>query len=74
MRLTLYKNINFSVGDNVQIVFHPFNLNVNTRIIAMSFNSYNRREISIEVGDYRPSISDNLYQIEQKTNEIRKSI
>ena len=26
--LTLYKNVNFSVGDNVQIVFHPFNLNV----------------------------------------------
>ena len=71
--LTLYKNMNFSVGDNVQIVFHPFNLNVNTRIIAMSFNPYNRREISIEVGDYRPSISDNLYQMEQKTNEIRNS-
>lgn len=72
--LTLYKNVNFSVGDNVQIVFHPFNLNVNTRIIAMSFNPYNRREISIEVGDYRPSISDNLYQMEQKTNEIRKDV
>ena len=72
--LTLYKNMNFSVGDNVQIVFHPFNLNVNTRIIAMSFNPYNRREISIEVGDYHPSISDNLYQMEQKTNEIRKDV
>lgn len=72
--LTLYKNVNFSVGDNVQIVFHPFNLNVNTRIIAMSFNPYNCREISIEVGDYRPSISDNLYQMEQKTNEIRKDV
>ena len=67
--LTLYKNVNFSVGDNVQIVFHPFNLNVNTRIIAMSFNPYNRREISIEVGDYRPSISDNLYQMEQIRRE-----
>lgn len=72
--LTLYKNINFSVGDNVQIVFHPFDLNVNTRIIAMSFNPFNRCEISIEVGDYRPSISDNLYQMEQKTNEIRKDV
>ena len=40
----------------------------------MSFNPYNRREISIEVGDYRPSISDNLYQMEQKTNEIRKDV
>ena len=34
--LTLYKNMNFSVGDNVQIVFHPFNLNVNTRISHLS--------------------------------------
>ena len=67
--LTLYKNINFSVGDNVHIVFHPFDLNVNTRIIAMSFNPFNRREISIEVGDYRPSISDNLYQMEQIRRE-----
>lgn len=72
--LTLYKNVSFSVGDNVQIVFRPFDLNVRTRIISMSFNPFNRCEISIEVGDYRPSISDNLYQMEQKTNEIRKDV
>lgn len=72
--LTLYKNVDFSVGDNVQIVFRPFDLDVNTRIIAMSFNPFNRREISIEVGDYIPSIADNLYQMEQKTNEIRNDV
>ena len=63
-----------SVGDNVQIVFHPFDLNVNTRIIAMSFNPFNRCEISIEVGDYRPSISDSLYQIEKAANQIRDDV
>ena len=72
--LTLYKNINFSVGDNVQIVFRPFDLNVNTRIISMSFNPFNRCEISIEVGDYRPSISDSLYQMEQAANKIRDDV
>lgn len=72
--LTLYKNINFSVGDNVQIVFRPFDLNVNTRIISMSFNPFNRCEISIEVGDYRPSISDSLYQMEQAANQIRDDV
>lgn len=72
--LTLYKNVDFSVGDNVQIVFRPFDLDVKTRIIAMSFNPFNRREISIEVGDYIPSIADNLYQMEQKTNEIRNDV
>lgn len=72
--LTLYKNINFSVGDNVQIVFRPFDLNVRTRIISMSFNPFNRCEISIEVGDYRPSISDNLYQMEKAANQIRDDV
>lgn len=72
--LTLYKNVNFSVGDNVQIVFRPFDLNVRTRIISMSFNPFNRCEISIEVGDYRPSISDSLYQLEQAANQIREDV
>lgn len=72
--LTLYKNVSFSVGDNVQIVFRPFDLNVNTRIISMSFNPFNRREISIEVGDYRPSISDSLYQMEKAANQIREDV
>lgn len=72
--LTLYKNVNFSVGDNVQIVFRPFDLNVNTRIISMSYNPFNRCEISIEVGDYIPSISDSLYQIEKAANQIRDDV
>lgn len=72
--LTLYKNVDFSVGDNVNIVFRPFDLNVSTRIISMSFNPFNRREISIEVGDYIPSISDNLYSIEEKTDNIRNDV
>ena len=72
--LTLYKNVDFSVGDNVNIVFRPFDLNVSTRIISMSFNPFNRREISIEVGDYIPSISDNLYRIEEKTDNIRNDV
>ncbi len=72
--LTLYKNVNFSVGDNVQIVFSPFDLNVNTRIISMSFNPFNRCDISIEVGDYIPSISDSLYQMEQAANKIRDDV
>jgi archaellum component FlaG (FlaF/FlaG flagellin family) len=40
----------------------------------MSYNPYNRREISIEVGDYIPSISDSLYRIEQLTNEIQSNV
>lgn len=40
----------------------------------MSFNPFNRCEISIEVGDYRPSISDSLYQMEKAANQIRDDV
>lgn len=61
--LTLYKKLDFAVGDNIRIVFRPFNLDVETRIITAEYNPFNCREISIEVGSYYPTISDDLYKI-----------
>jgi hypothetical protein len=68
--LKLYKKLDFSTGDNVHIVFIPFGLDVRTRIIAMSYNPFNRREITIEVGAYLPSVSDQLYSIENNLNDM----
>ena len=64
------KSRHFAVGDNVHIVFSPFYLDVRTRIISMSMNPFNRSEISIEVGDYVPSISDNLYKPDGQAMKI----
>ena len=72
--LKLYKKLDFAVGDNVHIVFSPFYLDVKTRIISMSMNPFNRSEISIEVGDYVPSISDNLYKLEREANKTRTDV
>lgn len=72
--LTLYKKLDFGVGDNIRIVFHPFNLDAETRIISAEYNPFNKREISIEVGNYYPSISDSLYKIEQAANDIDNKI
>lgn len=72
--LKLYKKLDFAVGDNVHIVFSPFYLDVHTRIISMSINPFNRSEISIEVGDYIPSISDSLYKLERAANEVRSDV
>src|SRR5699024_9952492 len=46
--LKLYKKINFVTGDNVHILFQPFGIDIKTRIIAMSYNPFNRKEINIE--------------------------
>lgn len=72
--LTLYKNTNLHTGDNVNIKFRPFEINVQTRIISMSFNPYNRFEIQIEVGDYRPSINDSLYKLEKENSKTNQSV
>lgn len=72
--LTLYKNTDLHTGDNVNITFRPFEINVQTRIISMSFNPYNRFEIQIEVGDYRPSINDSLYKLEKENNKTNQSV
>ena len=72
--LTLYKKLELSVGDNVHIVFHPYSLNEQTRIVSMTYNPYNPRKISIEVGDYFPSIADNLYKIEKAAGDIQNEI
>lgn len=68
--LTLYKKLDFKTGDNVHIVFLPFGLDVMTRIIAMSYNPFNRREIQIDVGKYLPSVTDQFYRIENSMNDI----
>lgn len=72
--LTLYKKLDFSVGDNIRIIFRPFNLDVETRIVTAEYNPFNCREISIEVGSYYPTISDDLYKIEQIANDVENKV
>ncbi|MBD5113554.1 MAG: hypothetical protein HDT42_13635 [Ruminococcaceae bacterium] len=72
--LTLYKSLDFGIGDNIHIVFHPFDLDVFTRIISVSYSPFDRHDVSITVGDYAPSINDNLYKIEKTANEIKENV
>lgn len=72
--LKLYKKLDFGVGDNVHIVFSPFDLNVKTRIIAMSYNPFNRMEIVVDVGDYVPKIADNLYRLEKEVEKTKEKV
>jgi hypothetical protein len=64
--LKLYKKADINVGDNIRIVFSPFGLDAETRIISLTYNPFYQLEVTIEVGQYLPSVSDQLYQIENK--------
>jgi len=72
--IAFFKLLNLAVGDNVQIVFNPLGINVKTRIISLEYNPFYRYNIRVEVGRYRPSISDTFYRIESSLNNVGSSV
>ena len=65
----LYQRAALDVGDEIYIRFNPLSIYKNSRIISMTWNPFNWKSISIEVGSYQPTISDALYKAETKTAE-----
>jgi hypothetical protein len=63
--IAFHKVADCAVGDEVRIVFSPLGVDTNTRIVALEYNPFYRYSIRVEVGDYKPTISDDLYSIEK---------
>ncbi|CAI9390209.1 MULTISPECIES: prophage endopeptidase tail family protein [Bacillaceae] len=72
--ISFFKLLSLSVGDNVHIVFRPLGIDVQTRIISLEYNPFYRYDVRVEVGRYRPSISDTFYQIKSSMNSVETSI
>lgn len=53
-------------GDEVRLVFGPFGIDVQTRIISMTRNPYNDADCSITVGAKVPEITDTYVDISKK--------
>ena len=67
--VAFHKVADFAVGDEVQISFFPMHISARTRIIAMEYNPFYKYSIRVEVGSYKPTISDDLYRIEKSTSD-----
>jgi peptidoglycan hydrolase CwlO-like protein len=52
----LYKLVELSVGDEVNITYRPLSINVNTRIVALTYNPFDRYTVRVEVGSYVPNL------------------
>jgi hypothetical protein len=72
--ISFFKLMDLAVGDNVHIIFYPLGINVKTRIISLEYNPFYRYNIRVEVGRYRPSISDTFYRIESSLNNVGSSV
>ena len=68
--ISFFKLMDLAVGDNVQIVFNPLGINVRTRIISLEYNPFYRYDIRVEVGKYKPSISDTFYRLENSISNV----
>jgi hypothetical protein len=72
--ISFFKLMDLAVGDNVHIIFYPLGINVKTRIISLEYNPFYRYNIRVEVGRYRPSISDTFYRIESSLSNVGSSV
>ncbi len=72
--ISFFKLMDLAVGDNVHIIFNPLGINVKTRIISLEYNPFYRFNIRVEVGKYRPSISDTFYRIENSISNVGSSV
>ncbi len=72
--ISFFKLQSLSVGDNVNIVFRPLGINVKTRIISLEYNPFYRYDIRVEVGRYKPSISDTFYRMETSISSVGTSV
>ena len=63
----LYQKAELDVGDEIYICFVPLSIYKNSRIVSMTWNPFNWKSISIEIGTYQPTISDTLYKAKTET-------
>lgn len=64
-----------AVGDNVRIrLYEPFFIDVETRIIELSYNPFYRKEVVIRMGDYSPNIVDEIIDDREEAEDIRDSL
>lgn len=54
--IQLFKWVNISVGDEVRIVYRPLSIEVDTRIVGLTYNPFDRYSVRVEVGDYVPNL------------------
>lgn len=54
--IQLFKRVDLSVGDEVRIVYRPLSIEVETRIVGLTCNPFDRYTVRVEVGNYVPNL------------------
>ena len=54
--ISLFKMADLEAGDEVNITYRPMGVEVDTRIVAITYNPFYRYTVRVEVGDYVPNL------------------
>ncbi len=70
--ISLFKMADLQAGDEVNITYTPMGINVNTRIVSITYNPFYRYTVQIEVGDYVPNLlASTATQLDRIKQEFR---
>ena len=56
-----------ALGDTVTLDYERLDIAVTLRVVSLSVNPYDKRVLSLEVGNYANALEDDLYRIETST-------
>ena len=70
--ISLFKMANLQAGDEVNITYTPMGINVDTRIVSITYNPFYRYSVRVEVGDYVPNLlASTSTQLDRIRQEFR---
>ena len=71
--LSLYQKGKLNLGDELQLKFKPLSIDTENRIVGITWNPFNYKEVSVTVGQYIPTVNESLYQLASEVQDIRQS-
>lgn len=70
--ISLFKMSDLQAGDEVNITYTPMGINVDTRIVSITYNPFYRYSVRVEVGDYVPNLlASTSTQLDRIRQEFR---
>ena len=70
--ISLFKMADLQAGDEVNITYTPMGVNVDTRIVSITYNPFYRYTVRVEVGDYVPNLmASTVTQLDRIRQEFR---
>lgn len=71
--LSLYQKGKLNLGDELRLKFKPLSIDAENRIVGITWNPFNYKEVSITVGQYIPTLNESLYELVSEVSDIRES-